>query len=146
MELRRLGTSGLISSAMGLGTLAFTGGYGAADQEDCSATLQLALDIGVTLIDTADFYAGGSVERLIGAAIRGRRDAAVIATRGGATFTPEGRPTGLDARPEHLRAACDASLRRLGVDRIDLYSLARVDPNVPLEDSIGALAELVGRR
>jgi aryl-alcohol dehydrogenase-like predicted oxidoreductase len=143
MELRGLGTTGLASSAIGLGSLGFTGGYGAADCDESIATVRHALDIGVTLLDTADFYGGGRVEELIGTAIRGRRADAVVATRGGATFTPEGRPTGLDARPESLRAACDASLRRLGVERIDLYSLARVDPKVPIEESIGALAGLV---
>lgn len=143
MELRDLGTTGLVTSAIGLGSLGFTGGYGTADRDESLATIRLALDIGVSLLDTADFYGGGRVEELIGEAVRGRREEAVLATRGGATFTPEGRPTGLDARPERLHAACDESLRRLGTDWIDLYSLARVDPQVPIEDSIGALAELV---
>src|SRR5204862_1057913 len=85
----------------------------------------------------------GTIETLVGEAIRGRRDEVVIATRGGAQFTPTGRPTGVDGTPSYLKQACDASLGRLGIDRIDLYYLARVDPNVPVETSVGALAELV---
>ena len=143
MEVRTLGASGLISSAIGLGCLGFTGGYGAVDEVEAVATIWQALDTGVTLLDVADLYGGGSVERLVGQALQGRRAEAVIATRGGATFTPQGRPTGLDCRPQRLHEACDASLRRLGVDQIDLYYLARVDPAVPVEESVGALSELV---
>lgn len=141
MQSRTLGT--LVTSAIGLGSLSLTGGYGQVRRDESIATVRHALDSGVSLIDTADFYGGGVVEALIGEAIAGRRADAVIATRGGALFTPEGRPVGLDGSPEHLRAACDASLARLGIDRIDLYYLARVDPNVPVEDSVGALADLV---
>jgi aryl-alcohol dehydrogenase-like predicted oxidoreductase len=142
MHVRKLGGTGLEVSAIGLGTLAFTGGYGPADEQAAVALIRRALDSGVTFLDTADFYAGGQVERTVGRAIAGY-DEAVVATRGGALFTPEGRPAGLDGSPAHLRRACDASLARLGVDRIDLYYLARVDPAVPLADSIGALADLV---
>ncbi|MEV0001600.1 aldo/keto reductase [Micromonospora sp. NPDC050980] len=143
MQLRRLGSAGPVTSAIGLGTLGLTGGYGPVDRDEAVATLWHALDAGVTLLDTADFYGGGAVESLLGTAIKGRRDDVVVATRGGALFTPEGRPLGVDGSPQRLRAACDASLRRLGVDHIDLYYLARVDPEVPVEESTGALAELV---
>lgn len=143
MQVRRLGSAELETSAIGLGTLAFTGGYGPTDEQTAISVIRQAVDSGITMLDTADFYAGGRVEAMLGRAIAGRRDEVVIATRGGALFTPEGRPRGLDGSPEHLARACDESLARLGVDTIDLYYLARVDPRVPLEDSIGALGELV---
>jgi aryl-alcohol dehydrogenase-like predicted oxidoreductase len=140
MEERTLGT--FVTSALGFGSLSLTGGYGPVERNDAKETIWQALDRGMRLIDTADFYGGGKIESLVGDAISGH-DGAQVATRGGALFTPEGRPAGLDCSPDHLRKACDASLNRLRVDRIDLYYLARVDPKVPLEDSIGALAELV---
>jgi aryl-alcohol dehydrogenase-like predicted oxidoreductase len=143
MELRTLGGTGLRTSALGLGCLGFTGGYGGVDRAEAVATIRQAIASGITLIDTADVYLAGAVEELVGQAVRGRRDQVVLATRGGARYTPEGRPTGLDGRPEYLRQACDASLRRLGVDHVDLYYLNRVDPAVPVEESVGALAELV---
>jgi aryl-alcohol dehydrogenase-like predicted oxidoreductase len=136
--------NGLTVSALGLGCLALCGAYGAVDEERALATLRYALDAGVTLLDTADFYAGGASEELVGRAVAGRRDDAVIATRGGVRAPGPGRPpTVVDGSPGYLRSACEASLRRLGVDRIDLYYLGRVDPAVPIEDSVGALAELV---
>lgn len=141
MQSRTLGA--LVTSAIGMGSLGLTGGYGPVERDEAIKTVRQALELGVSLIDTADFYGGGAVESLIGEAIAGHRAEAVLATRGGALCTPQGRPTGLDCSPAHLRAACEASLRRLGVDRIDLYSLARVDPQVPIEESVGALAELV---
>jgi aryl-alcohol dehydrogenase-like predicted oxidoreductase len=143
MDNRKLG--GLISSAVGLGTLALAGAYGAVAEDEAVAAVRGALDLGVTLLDTADFYGGGEVERRVGRAIAGRRGEAVVATRGGARFT-EGsgkRPDRIDGSPQYLREACEASLRRLGVDCIDLYYLARVDPQVPVEESVGALGELV---
>ncbi|ASW54607.1 aldo/keto reductase [Plantactinospora sp. KBS50] len=143
MQLRRLGSSGPVTSAIGLGTLGLTGGYGPVDRDEAVRTLWHALDAGVTLLDTADFYGGGAVESLVGTAIKDRRDDVVVATRGGALFTPEGRPLGVDGSPDRLRQACDASLERLGIDHIDLYYLARVDPKVPVQESVGALAELV---
>ncbi|WP_050512185.1 aldo/keto reductase [Streptomyces rimosus] len=143
MRHRQLGTGGPTAAAIGFGTLALVGGYGAVDEETAQATVRQALDLGVTLLDTADFYGGGEIERLVGRAVAGRREDALIATRGGAVFTGAARPTTFDCRPEQLRRACDASLRRLDVDHIDLYYLARVDPAVPVEDSVGGLAELV---
>jgi aryl-alcohol dehydrogenase-like predicted oxidoreductase len=141
MHTRTLG--GLTVSAIGLGSLALTGGYGAVDEPTAIGTVRRALDLGVTLLDTADFYRGGELERLLGKAIAGRRDEAVLATRGGAVFTDGSRPTEFNGTPSFLRQACDESLRRLGVDHIDLYYLARPDPRVPIEESVGALAALV---
>lgn len=129
--------------ALGLGCLALTGGYGAVAEAEAVATVRAALDRGIGLLDTADFYGGGSVETLLGRAVAGRRDEAFLATRGGALFSGPARPTAFDGSPGYLRTACEASLRRLGTDRIDLYYLARVDPAVPVEESVGALAELV---
>ncbi|GAA0639229.1 aldo/keto reductase [Kutzneria viridogrisea] len=134
---------GLASSAVGLGCLPLTGGYGQVAAEEAVAAIRTALDLGVRLVDTADFYGGGEVERIVGTAIRGRRAEATVATRGGAVTRGSARPTEYDGRPEFLRQACAASLRRLGTDYIDLYLLARPDPAVPIEDSVGGLGELV---
>jgi len=140
MEYREL--AGLTVSAVGLGCLAMTGGYGPADPDECVTTIRKGLDLGLTLLDTADFYPGS--ERLVGRAIAGRRDEVVVATRGGMrSAAPGGPPKIFDGTPDHLRGACTASLRALDVDHIDLYYLARVDPRVPVEESTGALAELV---
>ncbi len=136
-----LGT--LASSALGYGTLALTGGYGPVSPDEAVTVVRHALDLGVRLLDTADFYGGGAVEELLGRAVAGRRGEALLATRGGAVFSGPGRPTRFDGTPEFLRKACDASLLRLGVDHIDLYTLARLDPRVPVEESMGGLAELV---
>ena len=129
--------------ALGLGCRAFTGEYGPVHQAEIVATVRRALDMGVRMIDLADSYSGGGLERIVGRAISGRRDRALIATRGGLRFDAAGRPTGVDARPGTLARACDASLRRLAVDSIDLYYLARIDPRVPVEESVGGLGELV---
>ncbi|MFI1484455.1 aldo/keto reductase [Streptomyces sp. NPDC020747] len=144
MDYRKLGTGGLEVSAVGLGCLAMTGAYGPADDAECAALIQQGLRLGLTFIDTADFYGDGRNEELVGRAIAGHRDRVALATRGGLRAeSPGGPPKVLDGRPEYLRTACEASLRRLGVDHIDLYYLGRVDPKVPVEDSVGALAGLV---
>lgn len=130
------------SAGIGLGCGAFTGGYGLVDEGDIVRTVQHALDIGVTMLDIADFYGAGDVERVVGRAIIGCRDEAFIATRGGIRYDASGKPTGVDGSPSYLSWACDASLRRLSIDRIDLYYLARIDPRVPVEESVGRLAEL----
>jgi aryl-alcohol dehydrogenase-like predicted oxidoreductase len=142
-ERRKLGPAGLVTSAVGYGCLGLTGGYGEIGADRAAALVNEALDHGVTLLDTADFYGGGSVEELLGRALAGRRGDAVLATRGGAVFSGPARPTAFVGTPLHLRAACDASLRRLRTDHIDLYHLTRVDPAVPVEESVGGLAELV---
>ncbi|MFJ9445085.1 aldo/keto reductase [Kitasatospora sp. NPDC101235] len=134
---------GLTTGAVGLGTLGLTGGYGAVGADEAVRAVRTALDLGITLLDTADFYGGGEIERLVGRAVAGRRDEAVIATRGGAIFTDGSRPTSFDGSPDFLRRACDASLARLGTDHIDLYYLARPDPSAPIEETVGGLAALV---
>ncbi|MGC0327709.1 aryl-alcohol dehydrogenase-like predicted oxidoreductase [Streptomyces sp. SAI-170] len=132
----------LAVSAQGLGCMGMSHGYGAGDDAQSVATLHHALDLGVTLLDTADFYGAGHNEELIGRAIAGRRDEVVLATKFG--FANRlGEPTRIRGDAAYVREACDASLRRLGVDHIDLYYQHRVDPRVPIEETVGAMAELV---
>ena len=140
MQTRQLGPVRV--SAIGLGCMGMTPIYGQPDESECIATLHRALEHGVTMIDTADMYGGGKNEELVGRALRGRRERVVLATKFGNIRTPEGRPD-VDGRPEYVPQACDASLRRLGVEAIDLYYLHRVDPRVPIEDTVGAMARLV---
>ncbi|MEV6684631.1 aldo/keto reductase [Streptomyces sp. NPDC051130] len=137
---RHLG--GLAVSAQGLGCMGMSHGYGASDDAQSIATLHHALDLGVTLLDTADFYGAGHNEELIGRAVAGRRDEVVLATKFG--FASRlGEPVRLRGDAAYVRQACEASLRRLGVDHIDLYYQHRVDPQVPIEETVGAMAELV---
>ncbi len=143
MMARTLGAGGLTTSPMGLGCMGMSQDYGPADDDTSIATIQRALDLGVTLIDTSMSYGAGNNERLVGRAIAGRRDEVVLATKFGIRRDRPGEPARLDARPENIRGFCDASLSRLGVDHIDLYYLHRVDPEVPVEESVGAMAELV---
>jgi len=132
----------LAVSAQGLGCMGMSHAYGAADDEQSIATLQRALDLGVTLLDTSDFYGVGHNEELIGRAVAGRRDEVVLATKFG--FANRlGEPTRIRGDAAYVRQACEASLRRLGVDHIDLYYQHRVDPQVPIEETVGAMAELV---
>lgn len=142
LETRRLGP--LEVPALGLGCMGMSEFYGPTDEAESIATLHRALELGITLLDTADAYGPFRNEELVGRAIRGHRDRVVLATKCGIVRDPRSRGMrGLDGRPEYIRAACDASLRRLGVDHVDLYQLHRMDPKVPLEESVGALAELV---
>ncbi|MDX1528041.1 MAG: aldo/keto reductase [Gammaproteobacteria bacterium] len=142
MQQRKLGNNGLRVSALGLGCMGMSISYGTPDDEESTATIQRALDLGVNLLDTSDAYGGGVNERLVGNAIRGRRDEVVLATKfGNRRNAPDGRT--VDGRPEYVRRACEASLERLGVETIDLYYQHRVDPQVPIEDTVGAMAELV---
>jgi aryl-alcohol dehydrogenase-like predicted oxidoreductase len=144
MQLRDLGRSGLTVSAIGLGCMGMSQSYGAPDDDESIRTIHRALELGVTLIDTADVYGGGANERLVGRAIRDRRDRVVLASKFGLVLNPAGgTATDVDARPERVHACCDASLTRLGIETIDLYYLHRVDPAVPVEDTIGAMADLV---
>ncbi|GLW16684.1 aldo/keto reductase [Streptomyces sp. NBRC 13847] len=137
---RHLG--GLAVSAQGLGCMGMSHGYGASDDAQSIATIHRALDLGVTLLDTSDFYGAGHNEELIGRAVAGRRDEVVLATKFG--FANRlGEPTAIRGDAAYVRAACEASLRRLGVDHIDLYYQHRVDPQVPIEETVGAMAELV---
>ncbi|MFF4371731.1 aldo/keto reductase [Streptomyces sp. NPDC001594] len=139
-DIRYLGE--LAVSAQGLGCMGMSHGYGESDDAQSIATINRALDLGVTLLDTADFYGVGHNEELIGRAVAGRRDEAVIATKFG--FANQlGEPTVIRGDAAYVRQACEASLRRLGVDHIDLYYQHRVDPQVPIEETVGAMAELV---
>jgi aryl-alcohol dehydrogenase-like predicted oxidoreductase len=146
MKRRVLGASGVEVSAIGLGCWGMSGSYGPADDAESEATLHRALDLGMNFIDTADSYGDGHNESLIGRAIQGRRRECVLASKTGwvKRTGPDGSETvGVDARPERIRSACDASLARLRTDVIDLYYLHRVDPDVPVEESVGAMSELV---
>lgn len=140
MEKRTLGGR-LEVSAVGLGCMGMSAVYGEPDEAECLATIRRALDLGITLLDTADMYGPHDNERLVGEAIEGRRDEVVLATKFGIRRDAEDRA--VDGRPEYVREACDASLRRLGVDEIDLYYLHRVDPDVPIQETVGAMAGLV---
>jgi aryl-alcohol dehydrogenase-like predicted oxidoreductase len=143
MERRRLGTQGLEVGALGLGCMGMSDFYGASDENEAIRVIHRALDLGLELIDTADMYGPFTNERLVGRALADRRDRAVIATKFGNVRAPDGTFLRIDGRPEYVRQACDASLARLGVDHIDLYYQHRVDPTVPIEETVGAMAELV---
>jgi aryl-alcohol dehydrogenase-like predicted oxidoreductase len=144
MQERTLGTQGLRCSAIGLGCVGMSDVYGPADPGECIAALHRAVDLGITLFDTADLYGFGGNERLLGQGIRDRRDGLVIATKVGNQRDPAtGAFIGVDGSPAYVRSACEASLQRLGLDVIDLLYLHRVDPKVPVEESVGAMAALV---
>ncbi|MEV7430625.1 MULTISPECIES: aldo/keto reductase [unclassified Nocardioides] len=143
-QKRTLGTaSSLTVSALGLGCMGMSEFYGTADEATATATIHRALDLGVTFLDTADMYGPFTNEQLVGAAIKDRRDEVQLATKFGNERLPDGTRVGINGRPEYVRAACDASLSRLGVDHIDLYYQHRVDRSVPIEETVGAMAELV---
>ncbi len=141
---RTLGAQKLTVSAQGLGCMGMSFAYGPTDDDESTATIHRALDLGVTLLDTADIYGFGHNEELVGRAIAGRRNEVVLATKFGIVVGDGGR-RGVDGRPDYVRQACDASLGRLGVDHIDLYYQHRPDQDVPVEDTIGAMAELVAQ-
>ncbi|MGO9900542.1 MAG: aldo/keto reductase [Solirubrobacteraceae bacterium] len=144
MQERALGRQGLTVSAQGLGCMGMSEFYGPGDDAESIATIHRALDLGVTLLDTADIYGPHTNELLVGRAIADRRDQVVLATKFGIVRDPENpRMRGVNGRPEYVRACCEASLRRLAVDHIDLYYQHRVDQSVPIEETIGAMAELV---
>lgn len=144
METRNLGTQGLTTSAMGLGCMGMSEFYGPASEQESIATIHRALELGVTLLDTADMYGPYTNEELVGRAIRGKRDQVVLATKFGVVRDandPSRR--GVNGNPDYVRQSCEGSLKRLDVDVIDLYYLHRVDPNTPIEDTVGAMADLV---
>jgi aryl-alcohol dehydrogenase-like predicted oxidoreductase len=143
MKQRNLGNQGLVVSALGLGCMGMSEFYGTPDEAEAIATIQRALELGVTLLDTADMYGVGHNEELVGKAIKDCRDRVIIATKFGNVRGSDGSFQGVNGKPDYVRSACDASLKRLGVETIDLYYQHRVDPNTPIEETVGAMAELV---
>jgi aryl-alcohol dehydrogenase-like predicted oxidoreductase len=143
MEQRTLGDQGLVVSALGLGCMGMSQSYGPGDDQESVATIHRALDLGMTFLDTADVYGPFTNERLVGKAIAGRRDELVLATKFGNQRRADGSWIRVNGEPGYVRQACDASLERLGVDHIDLYYQHRVDRSVPVEETWGAMAELV---
>jgi aryl-alcohol dehydrogenase-like predicted oxidoreductase len=144
LQTRTLGTTSPLSvSLLGLGCMGMSEFYGTADESDGIATIHRALDLGVTFLDTADMYGPFTNEQLVGKAIASRRDEVQLATKFGNERLPDGTRVGINGKPEYVRSACDASLQRLGVDHIDLYYQHRVDKTVPIEETVGAMAELV---
>jgi aryl-alcohol dehydrogenase-like predicted oxidoreductase len=143
MKTRKLGRQGLVVSELGLGCMGMSEFYGPRDDAESTATIHRALELGVQFFDTADMYGPFVNEELLGAALRGKRERAIIATKFGNVRGTDGSFKGIDGRPEYVRACAEASLRRLGVEHIDLYYQHRVDPKVPIEETVGAMAELV---
>src|SRR5947208_4483477 len=141
---RPLGSQGLAVSAQGLGCMGMSEFYGPGNRDESIATIHRALELGVTFLDTADVYGPFTNEELVGAAIQGRRDEVVLATKFGIVRDPDDpRRRGINGRPEYVRSSIDGSLQRLGLDHVDLYYQHRVDPTVPIEETVGAMAELV---
>jgi aryl-alcohol dehydrogenase-like predicted oxidoreductase len=144
METRELGRSGLKVSALGLGCMGMSEFYGSTDENESIATIHRSIELGMTFLDTADVYGPHKNEVLVGKAIKGKRDKVVLATKFGIVRDPANpQVRGVNGKPEYVRACCDASLKRLDVDHIDLYYQHRVDPNTPIEDTVGAMAQLV---
>ena len=143
MKQRRLGHSDLLVSAIGLGCMGMSEFYGLVDDRASLAVIHRALDLGVNFLDTSDAYGRGHNEELVGKAIHGRRNQVILATKFGTVRAPDGTFLGINGKPEYVRASCAASLRRLGVDVIDLFYQHRVDPKTPIEETVGAMADLV---
>jgi len=145
MQQRKLGNSELSVSAIGLGLMSMSGTYGKSDDAQSIDVIHRAIDLGINFVDSSDMYGWGHNEELLGRALKGRRDKVVLTTKFGQVQSPDGKANLVDGSPAHVARACDASLRRLGVDVIDLYYQHRVDPKVPIEDTVGAMSRLVER-
>ncbi|HET7271379.1 MAG TPA: aldo/keto reductase [Rubrobacter sp.] len=143
MDQRKLGNEGLVVSELGLGCMGMSEFYGTGDEDESIATIHLAIELGMIFLDTADMYGPFTNERLVGKAISGRRDEVVLATKFGNERREDGSWVGVNGKPDYVRRACDASLERLGVEHIDLYYQHRVDPETPIEETVGAMKELV---
>ncbi len=143
IKTRQLGATGPTVFPLALGCMGMSGIYGSSDDDESIATIQAAIDQGVTVLDTGDFYGCGHNEMLIGQALKGRRDRALLSVKFGALRSPDGGWIGIDGRPSSVKNFIAYSLKRLGVDHLDIYRLARLDPTVPIEDTIGAIADLV---
>jgi aryl-alcohol dehydrogenase-like predicted oxidoreductase len=143
VDQRNLGNEGLVVSELGLGCMGMSEFYGTSDEDESIATIHRAIELGVTFLDTADMYGPFTNEKLVGRAIQGRRDEVVLATKFGNVRGEDGSFLGVSGKPDYVRDACDASLSRLGVDHIDLYYQHRVDPETPIEETVGAMKELV---
>ncbi len=145
MQMRKLGNQGLMVSEMGLGCIGMSEFYGSFDDRESIATVHHAIDLGINFLDTADMYGPFTNEQLVGKAIHDRRDQVIVATKFGNARTSDGQFLDVSGKPDYVRSACDASLQRLGIDTIDLYYQHRVDPTIPIEETIGAMAELVSK-
>ncbi len=143
MKELRLGSQGLTVSRLGLGCMGMSEFYGSPNDTESIATIHRAIELGVTFLDTADIYGIGENERLVGRALKGKRSQVILATKFGNVRDEQGKFLGVNGRPEYVRQCCDASLKRLGIDMIDLYYQHRVDPQVPIEDTVGAMSDLV---
>jgi aryl-alcohol dehydrogenase-like predicted oxidoreductase len=143
MNRRNLGSEGLVVSSLGLGCMGMSEFYGTGDEEESIATIHRAIELDINFLDTADMYGPFTNEKLVGKAMQGRREEVVLATKFGNERREDGSWVGVNGKPEYVKRACDASLERLGVNTIDLYYQHRVDPEVPIEETVGAMKELV---